>query len=90
MRWPENPTWVETDEINNGNQYEAGDGIVDNDINSIIEDLKLEDITIEENTIKFKNTITSDKLIKTLSNYKIDNLLIEEATLEDIFLHYYK
>ena len=64
--------------------------ITSKDINSIIEDLKLEDITIEENTIKFKNTITSDKLIKTLSNYKIDNLLIEEATLEDIFLHYYK
>ena len=27
---------------------------------------------------------------KTLSKYKIENLLIEEATLEDIFLHYYK
>lgn len=64
--------------------------ITSKDINNIIEDLKLEDITIEDNTIKFKNTLTTDKLIKILSNYKIDNLLIEEATLEDIFLHYYK
>ncbi len=64
--------------------------ITSKDINNIIEDLNLEDITIEDNTIKFKNTLTTDKLIKILSNYKIDNLLIEEATLEDIFLHYYK
>lgn len=64
--------------------------ITSKDINNIIEELNLEDITIEDNTIKFKNTVTTDKLIKILSNYKIDNLLIEEATLEDIFLHYYK
>lgn len=64
--------------------------ITSKDINNIIEELNLEDITIEDNTIKFKNTLTTDKLIKILSNYKIDNLLIEEATLEDIFLHYYK
>ena len=64
--------------------------ITSKDINNIIEELKLDDITIEDNTIKFKNTLTTDKLIKILSNYKIDNLLIEEATLEDIFLHYYK
>ena len=64
--------------------------ITSKDINNIIEELNLEVITIEDNTIKFKNTVTTDKLIKILSNYKIDNLLIEEATLEDIFLHYYK
>ena len=29
-------------------------------------------------------------LIKELSKYKIDKILIEEATLEDIFMHYYK
>lgn len=59
-------------------------------IDSIIKDLKLDPTLKENNTIKFKNTISSDKLIKTLSKYKIDKILIEEATIEDIFLHYYK
>jgi len=31
-----------------------------------------------------------DMLLKELSKYKIDKILIEEATLEDVFLHYYK
>ena len=59
-------------------------------IDSIIKDLKLDPTLKENNTIKFKNTVSSDKLIKTLSKYKIDKILIEEATIEDIFLHYYK
>lgn len=59
-------------------------------IDSIIKDLKLDHNLKKNNTIKFKNTISSDKLIKTLSKYKIDKILIEEATIEDIFLHYYK
>ena len=59
-------------------------------IDSIIKDLKLDPTLKENNTIKFKNTISSDKLIKTLSKYKIDKILIQEATIEDIFLHYYK
>lgn len=64
--------------------------ITSSEIEQIIKDLKIETITKNDNTIKFKNTLNSDKLIKSLANYKIDNILIEEATLEDIFLHYYK
>lgn len=64
--------------------------IKSNDITRIITDLKLDIKPNEENTIKFKNEISSDKLIKTVAKYKIDKILIEEATLEDIFLHYYK
>lgn len=64
--------------------------ITSNEVDSIIKDLNLDIISREYNTIRFKNTINSDKLIKSLSNYKIDKILIEEATLEDIFLHYYK
>ena len=60
----------------------------DND--KIIKDLKLEVSTKNDNLIKFKNSLSSDKLIKSLSKYKIDKILIEEPTLEDIFLHYYK
>ena len=28
-------------------------------------------------------------LLEKLSNYKLDKLLIEDPTLEDLFLHYY-
>ena len=60
------------------------------EINKIIEKLNIECINQKDNAIKFKNTISSDILIKELSKYKIDKILIEEASLEDIFMHYYK
>ena len=55
----------------------------------IIKDLKL-DIKESNGIIRFKNELSSDKLIKSLAKYKIDKILIEEATLEDIFMHYYR
>lgn len=64
--------------------------IESDDIENIQKDLKLENALIDGNTIEFKNTLAIDLLIKKLSKYKIDKLLIEEAMLEDIFLHYYK
>ena len=64
--------------------------IESDEIDKIIKDLKL-DINLKNNkSIKFKNEKDINVLIKKLSNYKIDRLLIEEGTLEDIFLHYYK
>lgn len=60
------------------------------EVSKIIKDLKLDVISNDENAIRFKNELSSDKLIKSLAKYKIDKLLIEEATLEDVFLHYYK
>ncbi|MGN1379541.1 MAG: ATP-binding cassette domain-containing protein [Bacilli bacterium] len=61
-----------------------------NDIKNIKEDLRVK-ITFEgKNTIKFKNNLTYDELIKKISKYKIDKILIEEFTLEEMFLHYYK
>lgn len=60
------------------------------DIEKIINDLKVEIISKDNNTIKFKNTLSYDTLIKKLAKYDIEKILIEEATLEDIFLHYYK
>ena len=56
----------------------------------IIKDLNQEIISRDSDTIKFKNKISINLLIEKLSKYKIDKLLIEEASLEDIFLHYYK
>lgn len=60
------------------------------EVKKIIKDLKLNIKEEKENIIRFKNEMSPDKLIKSLANYKIDKLLIEEATLEDIFLHYYQ
>lgn len=60
------------------------------EIDKIIKDLNLDEKQKENNTIKFKNELEINNLIKKISNYKIDKLLIEEATLEDMFLHYYK
>ena len=64
--------------------------ITSNDVNEIIDDLKIEKIYKNGNTIKFKNNILHDKLIKKLAKYKIEKILIEEPTLEDIFIHYYE
>ena len=56
----------------------------------ISKDLKVTIVSDDGNTIKFGNNLPDDELIKKLSKYKIDRILIEEATLEDMFLHYYK
>ena len=56
----------------------------------IKKDLKINIISEDGNTIKFGNNLLDDELIKKISKYKIDKILIEEATLEDMFLHYYK
>lgn len=57
---------------------------------SIIKDLEIEVTFKDKDTIEFKNTFAPDQLIKKLSKYKIDKILIEEATLEDFLLDDYK
>ena len=60
------------------------------DINKIKKELNLE-IKEERNIeIKFINNIDNNSLIKILSKYNIDKLLIEEISLEDLFVNYYK
>ena len=59
-------------------------------IEDIAKDLKVEKNFVEPNCIRFANTLPHDELIKLLSKYEIDRILIEEATIEDMFLHYYK
>ena len=56
----------------------------------IIQDLKVEVVCKDKNTIRFGSSLPHDELIKRLAKYKIDRILIEEATLEDMFLHYYQ
>lgn len=58
--------------------------------NEIKNELKVNIISENGNTIKFRNHLPYDELIKRLSNYEINRILIEEATLEDMFLHYYR
>jgi ABC-2 type transport system ATP-binding protein len=60
------------------------------DIEKIKENLKLEIKKEEQNEIKFVNNLDSNELIKKLLNYKIDKLLIEPISLEDLFEKYYK
>lgn len=61
-----------------------------NDVSMIIESLGLEDFEREDNTIRFKNNLPLNELIRLLANYDLRELLIEEATIEDMLLHYYK
>ena len=63
--------------------------IESNEVEKIIGALNLEIISKENNLIRFKNKLSADLLIKELAKYKIEKILIEEATLEDIFLNYY-
>ena len=64
--------------------------VTSNQVSYIEKELNIDIISKDENTIQFGNSLSHDELIKKLSKYKIDRILIEEATLEDMFLHYYK
>ena len=64
--------------------------ITSEETREIVKELELKTVSEDGNTIKFGNNLPHDELIKKLSKYKIDRILIEEATLEDMFLHYYK
>lgn len=64
--------------------------VTSNQVSDIEKELNIDIISKDENTIQFGNGLSHDELIKKLSKYKIDRILIEEATLEDMFLHYYK
>lgn len=64
--------------------------ITSNDIVKIIDELKIDNYNRNNDTIRFQNSMSIDSLIKCLSKYQIDKMLIEEATLDDIFLHYYQ
>ena len=61
-----------------------------NEIEKIKKELNLEIKEEKEHEIKFINDMKSNTLIKKLSKYDIDNILIEEITLEDLFEKYYR
>ena len=43
-----------------------------------------------DNLVKFINTLKPNELLEILSKYKISKLLVEEVSIEDLFIEYYK
>ena len=64
--------------------------ITSSDIKKIKDDLNFPIKEENNNTIKFINNMSANELIKKLSKYNIDNILIESISLEDLFEKYYK
>ena len=64
--------------------------IESDDIDKIKKDLNLKIVLEHNNLIKFINNLSPDELVQKLSKYKINKLLIEEVTIEDLFMEYYK
>lgn len=60
------------------------------DSEKILKDLQVENISTDEKIIKFANPFPHDALIKRLAQYEIKRIQIQEMSLEDLFLHYYK
>ena len=59
-------------------------------IDKIKNELNLKIISEHNNTVKFINNLSPNEIIKKIEKYKIDKLLIEEVTIEDLFMEYYK
>ena len=55
----------------------------------IIKDLGVTAISEDADKFRFANRLSDDELIKKLAAYHIDRILIEEATIEEVFMHYY-
>jgi len=60
------------------------------EIEKIKNDLGLKIILEDNNTIKFINNLNPNELLKKITKYKISKLLIEEISIEDLFMEYYK
>ena len=60
------------------------------DIYKIKDVLGLNVLYEDDKKIKFINTLSPNELISKISKYKVDKLLIEDVSLEDMFMEYYK
>ena len=60
------------------------------DVDALTAALGVKALSQEENTVRFANNMPDDELIKKLANFRIRKILIEEATLEEMFMHYYE
>lgn len=64
--------------------------VISKDVSEIIKELNLEKYSVKDDTLTFKNTFCSNKLIKALAKFDLERLYVEPASIEDIFLHYYE
>ena len=64
--------------------------ITSKDINKIKKELNLKIIKEIDNEAVFINNMTPNELMNKISKYEIDRLIIEEISLEDLFINFYK
>lgn len=64
--------------------------ITSKDCDAVATALKVRVDSKSDNTISFKYEGDINTLIKNLSKFKLDSMLIEEASIDDMFLHYYR
>jgi len=82
---------VREDTVNNIEKNNITHLTIDSeDILDIKKELCLKVISESDNMIKFVNNLNPNELISNISKYKINKLLIEEVTIEDLFMDYYK
>ena len=64
--------------------------IESDEIEKIKKELNLKIISEHNNVVKFINNLSPNAILNKISKYKINKLLIEEVTIEDLFMEYYK
>lgn len=64
--------------------------IESDELDKIKKELNMKIIAETDNLVKFINTLKPNELLEILSKYKISKLLVEEVSIEDLFIEYYK
>ena len=64
--------------------------IESDEVDKIKKELNMKIIAETDNLVKFMNTLKYNELLNMLSKYKIRKLLVEEVSIEDLFIEYYK
>lgn len=64
--------------------------IESDEVDKIKKELNMKIIAETDNLVKFMNTLKPNELLEILSKYKISKLLVEEVSVEDLFIEYYK
>ena len=64
--------------------------IESDEVDKIKKELNMKIMTENDNLVKFINTLKPNELLEILSKYKISKLLVEEVSIEDLFIEYYK
>ena len=57
---------------------------------AIAQELGQQVISQKDSTVKFANKLPHNEVIRILAKYPVEKVLIEEPSLEDLFLHYYE